>query len=82
MATVFKPEVEEGDGHAEIDILGCIVVSELRVFEGPFEILKVARRYGAEYRRYDDFGKLCSEVAGLLQDGVGDVNLAHVMQNR
>ena len=36
---------------------------------GEREILKVAKRYGAAYRRYDDFGKLCSEVAGLLQDG-------------
>jgi len=36
---------------------------------GEREILKVAKRYGAAYHRYDDFGKLCSEVAGLLQDG-------------
>jgi carbamoyltransferase len=33
------------------------------------EILKVARRYGAPYRAFDDFGELCREVAGLLEDG-------------
>ncbi len=36
---------------------------------GDREILRVARRYGAAHCRYDDFGSLCADVAGLLQDG-------------
>jgi len=34
------------------------------------EIAKVARRYQAPYRPFDDFGELCSEVAGLLEEGL------------
>ena len=33
------------------------------------EILKVARRYQAQHRPYEHFAKLCSDVAGLLEDG-------------
>jgi len=36
---------------------------------GDRDILKVAKRYGAAFSRYDDFGSLCTEVAGLLQNG-------------
>ncbi len=36
---------------------------------GDREILKVARRYGSVYQGYDDFEKLCTDVAGLLEDG-------------
>ncbi len=36
---------------------------------GDREILKVARRYGSVYQDYDDFEKLCADVAGLLEDG-------------
>jgi carbamoyltransferase len=36
---------------------------------GAREILKVARRYQAPYRTYDDFDALCREVAGLLEEG-------------
>jgi carbamoyltransferase len=36
---------------------------------GAREILKVARRYQAPYRAYDDFDALCRDVAGLLEDG-------------
>jgi len=36
---------------------------------GRREILRVARRYGAVHRDYDDFDRLCMYVAGLLDDG-------------
>jgi len=37
---------------------------------GAKEILKVARRYQAPCQEYDDFGKLCEEAAGLLEEGL------------
>lgn len=36
---------------------------------GSRDILKLARRYQAPYHAYDDFGALCREVAGLLEEG-------------
>jgi len=33
------------------------------------DILRTARRYGAVCREYNDFDKLCMDVAGLLEDG-------------
>ena len=33
------------------------------------DILKVARRYRAEYVAYENFDRLCSDAAGLLEDG-------------
>jgi carbamoyltransferase len=37
---------------------------------GAKEILKVARRYQAPYRTYDDFDRLCIDVARLLEEGL------------
>ena len=36
---------------------------------GAREILKLARRYEAPCHLYEDFGALCSDVAGLLEEG-------------
>ena len=36
---------------------------------GSREILKVARRYQAPYRAFEEFEALCGEVAGLLEEG-------------
>ena len=61
---LFLDKPREADGRDAMQ--GALLGPEF----SPKEIVKVARRYQAPYRAFADFGELCSEVAGLLEEGL------------
>ncbi len=56
-----KPRNDDGNDAMKGALLGPAFVDR--------DILNAARRYRAVYREYEDFGNLCMDVAGLLEDG-------------